>query len=656
MVTENKRMEQKVNTLNGFTPSIGPSSDHTDGSWTSSNIYSGELVVDTYSDVIYYGGNTLVYKMANINSDNSMKLDPDSTVVNGYNFLAGKNNVNSNECNIMLGKNNTNTSAYSLIGGESNQVFGGSNSLIVGSYNTIYNPSNSMISTYSATITGVSYSIIGGPTSVLNVVNSSSLIGWGFTSVGFYYGAMFGQSHTTEDTYWSLIAGENNDNTNTQHVLQVGKQTELLNTKFNLVSGFYNYIESGDYSNIIGGQQNIISGYTNTTMISMTGVTAAEDNSVYVPNVILHNGVTTTPGTMLYDGAFKGLTSAGWITLGGSAGGTASGLAGAIQLSDGVGVFADDTKFFFDGKSMAAYYNSNVLIGKGGIAVTGTLNTALGYEALNSLVGANFNTAIGANTLKANISGAQNTAVGYNAMAIHTTNGNNAAIGANALASSVSSSNNTAVGNYAGQDIVAGSNNALLGYNAGRNTDGTYNTLLGSYAAGNGKLETDNNVVIGYRAGYNLSGDSNVFLGYNAGYSEVGSSKLYIDSTNTDNPLIYGEFDNNLVKINGDLTVTEAMFNNVSSINASTYDLLESDYILNVIYTTSGEITITLPTAQVVAGRTIIIKDGAGNALTNNITIDTEGSEKIDGDTDIIISGDYSSVNIYCDGTNWLIY
>ena len=48
-------------------------------------------------------------------------------------------------------------------------------------------------------------------------------------------------------------------------------------------------------------------------------------------------------------------------------------------------------------------------------------------------------------------------------------------------------------------------------------------------------------------------------LGYQAGYSETGSNKLYIENSNSATPLIYGEFDNDLVKINGALHVVDAV-------------------------------------------------------------------------------------------------
>jgi hypothetical protein len=50
-------------------------------------------------------------------------------------------------------------------------------------------------------------------------------------------------------------------------------------------------------------------------------------------------------------------------------------------------------------------------------------------------------------------------------------------------------------------------------------------------------------------------------IGTEAGYFETGSNKLYIDNTSSNNPLIYGEFNNDLVKINGDLYVDDVKVN-----------------------------------------------------------------------------------------------
>jgi hypothetical protein len=62
--------------------------------------------------------------------------------------------------------------------------------------------------------------------------------------------------------------------------------------------------------------------------------------------------------------------------------------------------------------------------------------------------------------------------------------------------------------------------------------------------------------LVGYRSGYaNATGLGNVFLGYGAGYSEKGSNRLYIANTDTTTPLIYGEFDNRILTVNGNLRV-----------------------------------------------------------------------------------------------------
>ena len=109
--------------------------------------------------------------------------------------------------------------------------------------------------------------------------------------------------------------------------------------------------------------------------------------------------------------------------------------------------------------------------------------------------------------------------------------------------------------NVGGQDF---NNTVNIGYEAGRsmayNTSITGNSVNIGYQTGY-FAEGGNNVMIGYRAGYGVDGTStgsgNVFLGNSAGYNETGSDKLYIANSNTTTPLIYGEFDNDLCRVNG---------------------------------------------------------------------------------------------------------
>lgn len=90
--------------------------------------------------------------------------------------------------------------------------------------------------------------------------------------------------------------------------------------------------------------------------------------------------------------------------------------------------------------------------------------------------------------------------------------------------------------------LVPNSSNIMIGLDAGESvTSGTNNTILGYYSGNS--LTT---------------GSNNIFLGNQAGFNETGSNKLYIANSDTANPLIYGEFDNNLLRINGSLDINNA--------------------------------------------------------------------------------------------------
>ena len=67
----------------------------------------------------------------------------------------------------------------------------------------------------------------------------------------------------------------------------------------------------------------------------------------------------------------------------------------------------------------------------------------------------------------------------------------------------------------------------------------------------------------------------------------------------------------------------------------------------------SSALEIRLPAASgYTAGQHFTIKDEAGNANTNNITILATGAETIDGQTSIMLESPYSAVNIYTDGSS----
>ncbi|MDZ7832992.1 MAG: tail fiber domain-containing protein [Desulfobacterales bacterium] len=173
----------------------------------------------------------------------------------------------------------------------------------------------------------------------------------------------------------------------------------------------------------------------------------------------------------------------------------------------------------------------------------GPSNTLFGDGAGTNLDSSQAATFIGFRAGYANTTGYANTFLGYAAGSYNTSGYYNIFLGYFAGGSNTAGYHNTFLGNYAGYSNTTGYYNTFLGYNAGyANTTGTRNTFLGNYA--------------GYK---NTEGASNVFIGYRAGYNETGSNKLYIDNMGTATPLIYGEFDNDLVKIHGTLEMAESL-------------------------------------------------------------------------------------------------
>ena len=101
-------------------------------------------------------------------------------------------------------------------------------------------------------------------------------------------------------------------------------------------------------------------------------------------------------------------------------------------------------------------------------------------------------------------------------------------------------------------------------------TTGTHNLALGSHALLNLKSGTGN-TVIGTSAGRGIiNGSRNVVIGFTAAYDSTAykeiNDKLIIGNSSNAAPLIYGEFDNKKVNINGDLYVNNKKIINYDSI------------------------------------------------------------------------------------------
>jgi len=187
---------------------------------------------------------------------------------------------------------------------------------------------------------------------------------------------------------------------------------------------------------------------------------------------------------------------------------------------------------------------------------TNNANIGIGYAALRDNIDGNVNTAIGVASLQNNTTGSRNSAFGYAALLNNNTGGNNSAFGSEALFNNTSGLLNTAIGHFALLQNTTGNFNAVLGFSAlNSNIDGSGNVAIGNSAGS--KTNGSNNVFLGSSAGSDGTDpkSGSVFIGYRAGYYENNSNRLYIENSFSTDPLIYGEFDNDLLRINGDLEV-----------------------------------------------------------------------------------------------------
>ena len=222
---------------------------------------------------------------------------------------------------------------------------------------------------------------------------------------------------------------------------------------------------------------------------------------------------------------------------------------------------------------------------------TGAGNTAVGYQAGDSVTESSYNTVVGyqagqsqsthstsvtalgyqagyTTTLGGIFIGKQagysvnnsaNIFIGDGAGQFVTSGSSNVGIGGGALRSTGSGAGSVALGSTAGRYTTAGGN-TLLGHQSGRGVSGSNfsNTVAVGYQALTALTTGASNTAVGYQAGAAITtGGSNVLIGYQAGSAlTTEANKLYIENSNSTTPLIYGEFDNDLVRINGDLEVT----------------------------------------------------------------------------------------------------
>ncbi len=255
-------------------------------------------------------------------------------------------------------------------------------------------------------------------------------------------------------------------------------------------------------------------------------------------------------------------------------------------------------------------------------------------------------TASGANSFAC---GLQSTASGINSFAGGTSTASGNGSVSLGLSNSSSSTGTVALGNTA---AAIGAGSVAIGNDLSGNGQFVY--MLGKFLTNGNNSGVDfSNATIGVgvsttdrlenttsqclMVGFN-STIATLFVGGGSGVGTIG--KVGIGTSTPSSEL----------HVNGSQTVKR------TASAAGAYTVLVTDYYIGKTGITGGGDTVTLPAVATAAvGKVYIIKDESGTAGTNNITIDGNGAETIDGAATKVINTNFGSATLICSGAAWFI-
>lgn len=145
-------------------------------------------------------------------------------------------------------------------------------------------------------------------------------------------------------------------------------------------------------------------------------------------------------------------------------------------------------------------------------------------------------------------------------------------------------------------------------------------------------------------AGTALSGGGSVSLGGSTTLDVAGVTSSEI----TDGTLVDADIASSTTIARSKLAVAKISASKTSNYTTSGEEVIYVD-------SSGGVVTITLASSDAAAGRSILVVDEAGSAGTNAITIDTEGSETIEGSSSTSISTNFGTATLESNGTNWVV-
>lgn len=236
------------------------------------------------------------------------------------------------------------------------------------------------------------------------------------------------------------------------------------------------------------------------------------------------------------------------------------------QAGQAAGTNAQAVSIGYAANQNSTNSGNSVVIGMNAAVATLTTNssTIVGYECAYEVTDATHYFILGNRAARGATSQTKLTAIGYQTAENCSGSGvYNIFIGYQAaLQTGVYATGNHSIG-LGYQSLIYATeleSQIALGQQTLMYSTGSYNTAIG---IGAGKYANTRNIMIGYQSGMATNGSDNIYLGYQVGKTSLtGSNQLAIDVTDTANPLIYGEFDNNILRFNAETTITGSLYAN----------------------------------------------------------------------------------------------
>lgn len=531
--------------------------------------------------------------------------------------------------------NGTGTAAHfgnysSLTGAGTGRQYGVYNSLTNSGNNTHYGQYNDI----SGTGTGIhygSYTDLTGTGSGqqigenVTISNSGNALHYGFysdingTGAGDHYGNSnaisssgsgihYGSYNTLSGTGTGQQYGNYSSISNSGNATHYGSYNLLNGTGTGIKYGSYNLINAAAGGTHYGVYSEVLKAGTNYAGYFLGNVAIGTTNA---NNYIFPASRGTNGQIMQTDGSgnlsWQSLNSFAWQTTGNSGTTPATNFFGTTDNQDIVFKrFGVRAGYIGDPAYDASfnYNNGNTSFGANSL-VNPTINIGSQFGVRN--------TAVGANVLSAISTGQRNTGMGDFAMFSNTTGSENTAIGSGALFSNTTSNSNVAIGRQA-----MTSYNAPLLLNTG-------NTAVG-FAALRNSITGTNNVALGYEALRAVTGNGNVGIGFQAGRAETGSNRLYIENSSADqnSALIYGEFDNDVVRVNTHLQVGNPALAGYEfpTTRGSNGQVLQTNGAGSTSWVAPSSLAITETDPQVSSTTTNAVPKWNGTTLVDGVAVD----------------------------------